>query len=118
MLDTDMTKTAMTASTPTEPFRIGDHVTWASQANGVTRIKTGIIVGVIPPETVLWRFLQRHDASLSCYDQSPIDARSGSRLEVSYLVAVTMQTRTGKIVKRQRLYWPRVTSLHLQGATQ
>ena len=113
-----MAKTSLAAPAPVEPFTIGDHVTWASQANGSTLVKTGTIVGIVPPETVLWRFLQRHDASLSCYDQTPIEKGSRGRIETSYLVAVSVQTRAGNILKRQRLYWPRTKALRLHEGAQ
>ena len=108
-----MMKTALVTPTPAQTFLIGDRVTWTSQSNGTTRVKTGTIVGAVPVGISFNRFLSTHNA-LYQYDLAPIDGKFG-RKDISYLVAVSVQTRAGTIRKRQRLYWPRVKNLRLQG---
>ena len=104
-----MMKTALVTPTPAQTFLIGDRVTWTSQSNGTTCVKTGTIVGAVPAGISFNRFLSTHNA-LYQYDLAPIDGKFG-RKDISYLVAVSVQTRAGTIRKRQRLYWPRVRDL-------
>ena len=98
-------------------FALGDMVTWESQANGVTKTKTGTIVGIVPAKMTVGRHID-HVAALHAqhYDASAL-GWSCARYQVSYLVAVSMVSRTGKRRPRQRLYWPRVASLRPVEAT-
>ena len=107
-----MAKTAVVTQAPTQTFHIGNLVTITSQANGSTLIKPGTIVAIVPPNTELWRFLQTHEALCEPhYDHAPIEKGGRGRKDISYLVAVSVQTRAGTLSKRQRLYWPRVKNL-------
>ena len=106
-------ETALVTPPPVNTFCLGDRVTWMSQSNGTIRIKTGTIVGAVPAGMSFHRFLSTQNA-LSQYDCAPIDGTFG-RKDISYLVAVSVQTRAGTLRKRQRLYWPRVKTLRLQG---
>ena len=92
-------------------FALGDAVTWTSQANASIRTKTGTIVAVVPANIAVGAYIdQRASLSAYKYDMSSI-AWGYVRPTTSYLVAVTMVSRTGKLRDRQRLYWPRVSAL-------
>jgi hypothetical protein len=77
-------------------FKVGDEVTWRSQANGNYSLKKGKIVIVVPawvsPFSVLF--------NTSYSDYRLKFAQRGWRSDESYLVAV-----------RTRLYWPHVRQL-------
>ena len=89
-------------------FAVGEKVTWTSQANGIERTKMGTIIGIVPPNTSLYRYLDgRADCERQHYNRNNLSL-GYVRAEQSYLVAVAMVTRTGKPKKRAKLYWPRV----------
>lgn len=95
-------------------FLLGDSVTWTSQSNGTTRTKTGTIVAVVPPNVTLTKvFAQRADLNQHNYnlDNIPSLYYTYCRPRESYIIAVTMLTRTGKRKARPQLYWPRVAWL-------
>lgn len=96
-------------------FAVGDRVTWSSQAKGLTRAKTGTVVGLVPAQMNLWKFIAAHEDQYRPYDTNNFalipDSDACYRTAVSYLVAVTIQTSTGKIRRRQKLYWPRAEFL-------
>lgn len=86
-------------------FKLGDTVTWGSQAGGSYREKTGEIVEVIPPKG---RF---NSATRDKYPDLFKGAGVGfPRAEVSYIVAVP-QGKTGKA--KPKHYWPRTSALRL-----
>lgn len=96
-------------------MNLGDTVTWESQANGRTKTKTGIIVGIVPAGRRMG--LLHYIAGLNTvgeartkYATGPIEGGGLCRDHESYLVAV----KTGKTAAAKlTLYWPRVTSLRL-----
>lgn len=103
----------MTTPTDTaaQPFRLGDHVTWTSQANGSAITKTGEIVSIVPANMPLYTWLRRAGLAGKMYDRTPLDGASGGRVRESYLIAVTTMSPTGKVRPRQKLYWPDVRRL-------
>lgn len=89
-------------------FKIGDQVTWSSQAGGFTAIKTGEVVGVVPAGVYI------SAANMRGATIAPVDAAltkrfdGGKRTHESYLVKL----RPGLTEKSTPvLYWPRVNSL-------
>jgi hypothetical protein len=87
-------------------FKIGQTVEWTSQANGTTKTKRGEIVAILP-ERECPRMLEIFGADYHSRYRSLVDARSLSRHEESYIVAVPGKTKR----VRPRLYWPRVSAL-------
>lgn len=88
-------------------FKLGDSVTWDSQAGGSFREKTGVIVEVIPPKGKFSNAIR----------EKYLDLFKGAgvgfpRPEVSYIVAVP-QGKTGKA--KPKHYWPRTSALRLSG---
>ena len=80
-------------------YKLGDKVTWKSQAGGHAKIKTGIIIKVIPPN---------HDF-LTCIRATTEYklAYGGGRPRDYESYAVLVKDSNGKGV----LYWPRVSQL-------
>lgn len=71
-------------------FKVGDRVKWDSQANASWKTKIGTVVDVVKA------------------GQNPHLIGSGlPRNHESYVVSVEV----GKRVKRNKLYWPRVSAL-------
>ena len=66
-------------------FRLGDKVSWKSQAGGWTKIKYGVIVEVVRP---------------ACWPKLPLMDIGGSRNHESYIVLVG-----------RKYYWPLVKNL-------
>lgn len=84
-----------------QKFKIGDVVTWTSQASGVTRKKKGKIIARVPADTE-WP----DDSLPSKYAKCRLEYNEqGCRVSVSYLVYVKDT--------RERIYRPRVSSLKL-----
>lgn len=77
-------------------FQLDDEVTWASQAGGFIKVKTGKIVSVIPAGS------HPHNHGMIPAGFKVKDLGSSLRKEISYLVAVG---------KRKVLYWPLVSKL-------
>lgn len=69
-------------------FKVGDGVTWTSQAGGYSKVKTGAVVEVIPPG-------KRPECVPGC---------GFSRKHESYVIAV-------KRPRSVALYWPNVSAL-------
>lgn len=86
-------------------WKIGDMVTWESQANGVKLRKSGTVVGIVPPNVSVWNYIEAH-AALYTYNFARISGDSGARQVESVLVVVPMRTKSGKEKRRQMLYWP------------
>ena len=68
-------------------FKLGDKVSWESQASGWTKIKYGVIVEVVRS---------------GCWPKLPIKDIGGSRNRESYIVLVG-----------RKYYWPRVKNLRM-----
>lgn len=81
------------------PYKLGDHVTWTSQAAGCTRTKTGLIEEVLPP-----MIMPNRKRFERLYRSSGV---GGPRDHVSYVVRVP--TKSGRGVGS--LYWPRASAL-------
>ena len=78
--------------------KLNDEVKWSSSSNGVTKVKIGFIVEVIPPGVNVKKFeLGRL-----------LDAPGLPRKEESYIVCVG--SRPGSRAK-PKYYWPRVNNL-------
>ena len=94
---------------------LGDTVVWESQANGRTKTKTGIIVGIVPAGRRMGLLHYIAGAitigeARTKYATGPIDGGGLARDHESYLVAV----KTGKTdAAKLTLYWPRVSALRL-----
>ena len=78
-------------------LKIGDKVSWESQAQGYNKKKVGVVVGVIPAGEQVAVYL---DAALANIGSTIQKDYGGARLHESYLVVVS-----GKV------YWPRVCKL-------
>ncbi|PQV79353.1 hypothetical protein BS424_17360 [Cronobacter sakazakii] len=79
-------------------FKLNDEVKWSSSSNGVTKVKIGVIVEVIPAGVNVRRFeLGRQ-----------LDAPGLPRKEESYIVCVG--PKPGSRAK-PKYYWPRVNAL-------
>lgn len=77
--------------TTTEGFKVGDKVTWTSQAGGFAATKVGEVIEIVPPNT-----------------RPNIKGPGMNRDHESYIVrAYTQHAET----KRTRKYWPRVNQL-------
>lgn len=83
-------------------FKVGDTVTWSSQANGSAKRKTGIVVCVVPANTPAHKWAINHDDYLA---SSPAFDGGMPRNHESYLVGIPR--RGGRF----KLYWPRVRDL-------
>lgn len=79
------------------PYQVGDPVTWTSQAGGVQKTKSGIVVAVVAAKTLPERSLFPQ-----LYKNSGIGM---SRDHESYVVRVKMG------VSATRDYWPRANAL-------
>lgn len=94
-------------------MKLGDVVKWKSQANGRTKEKTGVIVGVVPAgrRMGLLRYLadvETADEARAKYSTGSVVGCGMSRDHESYLVAVkTGKTDSAKLT----IYWPRVSAL-------
>ena len=81
-------------------IKLGDRVTWTSQAAGATKTKTGIIIGVVKagsrPDRVKFKQLCKNGIGWS-------------RNHESYVVSVDVGKREKGVSFRQ--YWPRVSAL-------
>lgn len=89
-------------------FKIGDIVTWKSQAQGYEKVKTGEIVGVVPANRIPYpsSFVKKYHP----FDFIQMYGCSLPRKEESYIVKV----KDGKTDEaKPKLYWPRVKSLTL-----
>jgi hypothetical protein len=85
-------------------MKVGDIVTWTSQASGVSKEKTGEIIAVVPKgksNAKIWTALGRK-AEFRSFTPS-----TGTRDHDSYLVAVAAPTETSK----PQVYWPVVSQL-------
>ncbi|NDY89746.1 hypothetical protein [Ideonella livida] len=76
-------------------FKVGDSVSWSSQAQGSTKQKFGEVVAVVPVRGAI-------------PDGFQITGAGSPRDHESYIVAV----KSGKTDKAKlKLYWPRVNAL-------
>lgn len=86
-------------------MKVGDVVSWESQASGAVKKKTGVIVAVVPA---------KHNARIILGDFKDCQWAWGggfSRNHESYLVSV----KTGKSEEAKKtIYWPRVSSLKME----
>lgn len=80
----------------TKTFKMGDRVRWESQAAGISQMKTGEVVHVIPPG--------------STPDMKGV---GGARGEESYVVKAAVESNTRMGRPRKRTYWPLVSKLEL-----
>ncbi len=88
-------------------IKVGDTVTWYSQANGSTTFKAGIVVKFVPPGQSLPELLDELDAGT--YNTSKLRRGTGARrAKISYLVAVSTTGGSKPIV-----YWPVVERLQV-----
>jgi len=90
-------------------MKVGDIVTWTSQAGSVFKEKQGEIIAIVPKNKAggkIWTALGRQSEFRS------FSPSSGVREHESYLVAVST-TETSK----PQVYWPLVALLKLDGAT-
>ena len=76
-------------------FTVGDKVTWTSQAGGVAKTKTGVVVAVLPDMAEPTEYLPLGTV---------IDGPGWPRRHESYFV---------QIGRRKHLFWPRVCHLSL-----
>lgn len=73
-------------------LKIGSDVHWESQAGGFSKVKSGVVEEVIPPNTYL-----THEQKKKC------NASSGAiRKTVSYIIRVPSETGKGN----GKAYWP------------
>ena len=77
-------------------FRVGDTVTWTSQAGGKSKTKTGKVVAEVPAGANVWHWLP------GGFNYSRLPKGVSVRSERSYLV---------KVEGESRLYWPLVKYL-------
>lgn len=84
-----------------ERLRVGDWVSWESQAAGSWTEKRGQIVAEIPAGISFWQWKANNGFDTSKYGRG-WDSETNQRKEVSYLVAVPSKTGRGK----PKLYWP------------
>lgn len=104
----------MAAQTPAatdlkSAFKVGDKVTWKSQANGHWSTKTGEVVAVIPADTSLRNVLENGDVTSKKYaGMNRMTGSMGFRHHESFLVAVPAKGK-GK----PNIYWPVASSLEL-----
>lgn len=80
-------------------FKVGDKVTWVSQAGGYTKVKSGVVVEVVKPGGRPSR-----EAFESLYTGNGIGA---PRMHQSYVVRVPGATSKAA----GAVYWPRAASL-------
>ncbi|VWC79599.1 hypothetical protein BLA39750_01096 [Burkholderia lata] len=80
-------------------FKVGDKVTWVSQAGGHTKVKTGVVEEVVTPGGRPSR-----EAFESLYTSNGIGA---PRKHLSYVVRVPGATSKAA----GAVYWPRAASL-------
>ena len=92
------------------PYHIGEVVHWTSQANGVSRTKTGTVVGIVPAGYSPMFAARREAIFDERYYTNSLDYNR-RRITESYLIAVSMRSPAGHIRKRQKLYWPIVNLL-------
>lgn len=72
-------------------FKIGDKVSWTSQSAGITRVKHGEVIHIVPPG-----------------ERPPSMVGTGiARKHESYVVRAIADNGSG----RSRLYWPHVSKL-------
>ena len=90
-------------------FKLGNVVTWTSQAQGTAKTKTGNVLAIVPPGVkavdVLVKVVTERHASLTGVGMS--------RNAESYLIEVPGPTPSSKM----RLYWPNVAALSLASKT-
>lgn len=95
-------------------FKAGDTVTWTSSSQRSTTTKTGKIIAIVPKKTRLDQVItavieSRHNISpirWSYYSWE--EGYAVYRSEPSYLVSVPSNSKA-----KPKLYWPRVSQLHL-----
>ena len=80
-------------------MKIGDQVSWKSQAGGSWKVKTGVIVSVVPLGT------DAHQVAIP--PGTRLDGPGMCRDHESYLV---------RVGKKTTLYWPRVAGLSMAWA--
>lgn len=88
-------------------MKVGNTVEWTSQARGITKTKTGVLLAVVPANTDLQSVIAKK-VNTKKFDTSPVRntiQKKVKRSEKTYLVAVN----TGS--KRQKVYWPRIKDL-------
>lgn len=88
-------------------FKIGDRVTWSSQAGGYSKQKSGIVVSVVPKGVPVFHHSWLAMTETGVHDRNLDSVRS--RDHESYIVHVPTKTGRGK----GKLYWPAVNKLKL-----
>lgn len=90
---------------------IGDHVTWESASQGISKVKYGTVYAVVPADTtpaeavIKSKGINIKDTHCEARFMSD-NITMGRRSKKSYLVAV-------KVANIERLYWPHVSGLKL-----
>ena len=94
-------------------YKVGDRVTWKSQANGGLKEKRGVVFCVIPPGVSMNKIKAQAELSRQFCDHATwaTDFAGLSRKEESYLVVVSGSSR-----QLPRVYWPRSSALHYDDA--
>jgi hypothetical protein len=94
----------------TSKFKIGDEVTWKSQANGSSVVKTGLVFCVVKAGQPMNRVKAQSALSAQYCDSATWATDFGGfpRKEQSYLVVVP-----GSVTRAPRVYWPRTSALSL-----
>lgn len=86
-------------------FKLGDTVTWTSQANAGYKRKTGKIIVILPANSKPYSFIS--EEIFFKYNCAAVDPRSLPRNHRSYLVSI----ENGNA--KPKLYWPRVSLLKI-----
>lgn len=81
-------------------FKVGEQVTWTSQAQGYQKTKTGTVVAVVPAGK-----LPDREKFTALYKGPGV---GGYRDHESYVVEVA---EVGVRSKKTKAYWPRVSAL-------
>lgn len=90
-------------------FKVGDVVSWGSQAGGYHTKKEGKVLLIVPPgDRPHQTMLKSDNVSEMTYNTHAIDPRTLWRKEESYIIEVPAKGK-GK----PRLYWPLLSSLAL-----
>lgn len=94
-------------------FKIGDKVTWSSNASGYTTEKIGVVVGVVPAGSREW--MGEYVVGMTChidlgntYALGRMNLYDSPRNHESYLVAVKVGVTDSA---KKALYRPRVSGL-------
>jgi len=87
-------------------MKVGDLVSWKSQAGGNTKVKTGKVVAVVPAAPGLPSML-KYFIPLPLTGSSSVQFDGFQRNHECYIVAVEPESGRGQV----KLYCPRVSAL-------